>query len=714
MLTPIQTHAASTAVRELRVAVSNFFLYTSGNNMALLSLQRFLASLEELFQTLPSVTLGESEGRLVVEGSALDDRTTGSTNMLRDLFLTHKLHSLTFLKGVDTDEIKALFTLMRPKGLPTGLSLSQALVQKSLGHIRANEKVFVALAEGERVVSGEAPAGEGGGQNMQEALEALQYFLQIFEKVKPTANKQEVARKLMDHMGTWMAGEGAGTGESGGTGGAGGAIKGDAAAWKDVMGGFLAMRDGLSSVKKPDDLKGMRDGMEELMRKLVALGEGQGVALEAGPAPVERPKLDEPAAPSAEDSVLASIQVGRMDDFWDQAKEEAADRAIGLVQDDPRHFSVLWSGLWERIASSDERTQALCLRHLNRLQWGKMPRALQLQGLQNLRTFLSETKRASLYPVGLTLAQDWVPLELSRPDWAEVLAMADLLRKSSQKTPPAFDKQNQAARVALETIFCEPILRSLFRRFLPGTPDGEGITQLFAVLGTRDAPFLFQKIEREAPGSPDWKKAAELLGVLQAGGHHVFEFYLEWPEKREHLEKFLEIFQILPLTGEIEEYFERHWNSFGPGAQAKIMELAGQQKRKGFRPFFLRLLEHPQTPQAYQALLALAALGMDEEAQAVIDSVRKYPAQGKDREKYWVRACQVLGDSREALAAKTLMEWADKYKFLENKKERGLEVRRAALEALGKMRSKEIRDFLTGLKKDIEKELASSLDKALG
>ena len=146
-------------VRELRVSLSNYFLYTSDNNMALLSIQRLLAALEGLFQDLPMVILGESEGRLVVEGTPLDEHMTGSTNMIKDLFLTHKIHSLTFVKGVTTEEVKALFSLLKPKGLPTGLSFSQAIVQHSLEHIRANEKVFLAVGEGELVV----PAGTVGG-----------------------------------------------------------------------------------------------------------------------------------------------------------------------------------------------------------------------------------------------------------------------------------------------------------------------------------------------------------------------------------------------------------------------------------------------------------------------------------------------------------------------------------------------------------------------
>src|SRR6185295_905857 len=140
MLDQAQNRLASSAVRELRGALSNFFLYSTGNDMVLKSLDRLLGALDLLFETLPSVGLGESEGRLLMEGATLDERMTGSTNMIKDIFLTHKIQTLTFLKGVTTQEIKDLFELLKPRALPSGFSLVQALVQKPLEHIRLTRR----------------------------------------------------------------------------------------------------------------------------------------------------------------------------------------------------------------------------------------------------------------------------------------------------------------------------------------------------------------------------------------------------------------------------------------------------------------------------------------------------------------------------------------------------------------------------------------------
>ncbi len=74
-----------------------------------------------------------------------------------------------------------------------------------------------------------------------------------------------------------------------------------------------------------------------------------------------------------------------------------------------------------------------------------------------------------------------------------------------------------------------------------------------------------------------------------------------------------------------------------------------------------------------------------------------------------MKTCEAMGALADATSAPTLMEWADKYKMMENKKNRPLEIRRASLEALGHFRSKVVADFLAGLQKDVEKELRPTL-----
>lgn len=734
MLNPTQIQQASLAVRELRVSLSNFFLYAAENAMVKQSLDRFLASLSKLFAELPSVSFAESEGRLVVEGAALDERLTGSTNMIKDLFLTHKIHTLTFLGEVQAPEVHALFSLLRPRALPTGVSLSQALVQQSLEHIRVNEKVFVALSEGEVVVpSDTAPAGE---QNLPEALEALQYFLQIFNRVRPDAKKQEVARHLMDNMGGWLQSVGDPGGGAAGGGGAGYGKAGPANVqpWRELMGGFLGLKAALTSMKTPAQASDAQVSMDDLIKKLVLLGESQGVELDEKPAPppiavapeapavpppapvaVEAAAPPEPVDLSEADSIQLALKRGNLDFLLTPELEEKLGEKIAWLQEPAQEeaLEAFWKKLWDMIFTADEPTQALAMRHLSRLQWNRVPRPLQLEGLRSLCRLLKEIRRPANYPMALTLAQDWIPQELASDDWTDLLEMTRLLVRAATQTPPRFEKQNQAARVALDTVFCEPILESLLNRYPAEPEEGNNTGKLFILLGPRVGPFLFSKIEEELTGSAFWLKALDLLEAQQKEGLHVYETWLGWPEKRGQLEKFLDIFTAVPPSGELEDFFERHWTTFSPLAQGKILASARQWRKKGFRPFLLRLLEKPEAPIALEALETLGVVGIEGDAEAIVLAVKNYPPQGKDKEKFWVKACEALGYLADAPAAAALMEWGGKYHFMEAKKNRSLEVRRAAIRALRRFRSSEVRDFLAGLKKEGEKELKEDVEETL-
>ncbi len=560
------------------------------------------------------------------------------------------------------------------------------------------------------VVPAGTVGGPGGEQNLQEALEALQYFLQIFAKVRPDSNKHELARKLMDNMGNWLNTEGDETNPQHPK-----APPATAQAWTEVFGGFMALKNNL--VAAP--VKDVQISMEELLKKLVFLGETQGIqvpgASDSLPQAPPPSYIPDQASLFEADPVLTAIDEQRWEVFWDPNFEEKVNQHISGLQEPEKLeiFETFWNALWEKINSGDEKTQALCLRHLNRLQWNGIPRILQKDGLRNLRKFLSETHRSAVYPIALTLVQDWIPSELAHPDWEEILEMTRLLKTAAEKKPPAFEKQNEAAKVALETMFCEPILDSLMKRYQAETRDGEEILKLFTILGNRATPFLFRKIEDESLESADWKKAVDFLYALQVGGAHVFEFWLEWPEKRGQLEKFLEIFKVKPLTGEMADYFERHWTSFGPAAQLKILEIVEQWKRSDFRGLLLELLKKPENPLALQALQVISKVGLEGDGQLIGEAVKQNSARAKDRELFWVKACQVMGELEDPSGVGFLMEWADKYKMMEGKKNRSLEVRRAALEALGHFHTPSVIAFLTGLQKDSEKELRPTLDESL-
>jgi hypothetical protein len=696
MLNPEQIQLASTAVRELRVALSNFFLYSSDNAMVQQSLERFLKILGRLFESLPSVVLGESEGRLVVEGTPLDERATGSLNMIKDLFLIQKIHSLAFLKGLQAEEVKVFFEFLKPKALSPGQSLFEALSQKKLSHIRLNEKVFVAIKEGEKVVSGEEPA-MGGEDNLQEALEALQYFLQIFARVKPETNKKEVAQKLMENIGGCLQGENLLT-----------APKPSPQAqvtWREVLGGFQMLQKNLASVHEPGQLKSTQLSMEDMLQKLVRLGEGQGLGAIGGG---EKEAICEEQYSLFEtDPAFTQLRSGQLELLTDSEQEGAAGNALIRLQS-PREgesFQKVWTGLWKNVFSGDDKTQGVGLRHLNRLQWEKMPRSLQLEGLKNLRHFLGQEPRPSTYFIALSLVQNWLPLELTRPKWDEVLAMTSAIGVLAKKNPPLFEQQTEAARATLSSVFYPPALEGLYQVPLADDPEKESQVKLFSILSSLTVPFLMEKIKGEFPETEDWKKAVELLHRIEMNGIPVYERWLNSHPGSEEMISFLEIFRQVNWTPGLADYVEKNWENFSPEVLKKNIEIIGRWKRTDFHPVLMKVLNGHQPDLALAALRVLPRVGMEGDAREVVGTLKRFPAESREKEIFWLEACRVLGELADPYSISFLMEWAERYKFLENKRERSLSIRLAALEALSHFKSNNVLKFLGNLRNEPEKEV---------
>jgi hypothetical protein len=193
---------AADVVREFRVAVSNIFLYSSANSLVDQSVEKFLQFLRMLYEGREEVTLGIADGQVVVESTAIDERNTGSTELIQTLFHNLELHSLTFKKGLPLEEFKALGKLLQPRGLPPGMTLPQAIESAGLQHVVANNRVFISMQEGEQVDSASKKLQEN--EEFKSALDALQYFLGVFEKMESGSDKREIAKIFGEKIGGWM------------------------------------------------------------------------------------------------------------------------------------------------------------------------------------------------------------------------------------------------------------------------------------------------------------------------------------------------------------------------------------------------------------------------------------------------------------------------------------------------------------------------------
>ena len=742
MLSPEQIQLASIAVREMRVALSNFFLYASDNAMSQQSLDKFLNILEELFKTIPSVSFGESEGRLVVEGMTLNEKATGSTNMLKDLFLTHKIHGVTFAKGVSSSEIREFFMLLKPKGLPPGTTIFQALEQKKVEHVLLNEKVFVAIKDGEKVV----PVGSEleGEDNLQEALEALQYFLQIFSRVKPENNKREVAKKMVDNMGGWLIdglagmghgsglglggpGGGSGSGMGGGVGVGGGSGSGSGSGpgngmgggmgsgpglgfqWQEIMSGFLSLKKTLAKVKEPTDIENVQMSMEEMIKKLVVLGDqgGFGSGGMGGDMDSAVDTSDDRLTLFETDPILTAFDNGDFSPLTDPEKEsQVAGRLTRLINpDELERLEKVWEALWKILLSGEENVKAIALRHLGRLPWNKVPRGMQLEAFRNIRRFLASATQWDHYRSALTFVQNWLTAELADPQWDELLKTVILLKLLSEKSSPVFEKQDTEAKAVLGTVFTHAQWESLYAKNLENDAEKENLSKLFTTLHFLTTPFLMQKVLQTEVANPEWKKAVGWLNNMETAGIPVYEQWLKENQGSDKLDQFLDIFRKVPPPQSMAAYFLNYWETFKPEAQVKILEIIEFWEKKEYRTLLLHILEAPNKEVALWAMNLLPKMALEGDSRNIIAAVKLFPPDVPGKEDFWIQACAVLGALQEPFSINSLVEWAENYKFLEGKKDRTILVRKAAIEALGQFRSQYVLKFLNRIEKDVEKEL---------
>ena len=511
MLPVEQSKVAAVLVREMRIAISNFFLYSPDNAMVKQSIERFLAVLGDMFQSLPAVSLGESEGRLVVEGTALDERATGSTNMIKDLFLTHKIHSMTFQPGVQAPEMEKFMALLKPRALPPDRTLFQALESGGIVNIKVNEKMFVAVREGEKVVA----AGEGldvleKEENFQEALEALQYFLQIFARVNPSSNKKEVARKMMSQMGGILTAD-----DLKEVGMPAAAPSTEAQGhWGELMGSFLSLKKNLESLKDPVDLPSLKVNMDELLAKLVLLGESQGFA--GGGLGDETDSQD----PTGErftlfetDLVLSALDENVFPKMVTASNEGAVVQRLSRLQEpnERERFEKLWTGLWHSALGEPGEARNVALRHLQRLDWTKIPRPLQKDGLQKLRELFATGQTPESFPLVMALYQNWVTHELSDPDWPEMILGASALKAIAFRTEQEFPNQAVQARTILDSVFNRSALEHLDGLYVAPGHETDTRERLFILLDHLTGAYFLQRAMDNAFDSPAARRAFHWL-----------------------------------------------------------------------------------------------------------------------------------------------------------------------------------------------------------
>ena len=723
MLLDHEIPIASTAIREFRVALSNLFLYSTANTMVDQSLSRFIQALEQLMGDREEITMGVSEGRLVLDGSALDEKVTGSTAMIRELFTTHELHALTFRKGMGTEELRIFGSLLKPRALPPGTTLAQALQVNPLEHLSLNLKVFVAMGEGEAASMGEG--GEGAETGLSEAMEALHYFLQVFSKVKPDTNKKEIVRLLGEQVGDlYPAGEGVGMGGMG-TGGGVGAGEGsgigglgDGASSKlgSIVTALEGLRQMLSTVDLPPAVVRESTALGESIQRLVqavsekleTVAEGEMVS-----APEETGSQE---ALFETDPIMAAVEAGDLKVFRDPRQEEKVARFLRDLQTNPRMeiTETVWEGLWQVLQAPDEGTQALGLRHLNRWKWENLPRHLQVEGLRNLREYLLRCAGPVPYQIALLLSLGWLMNEWKRPDWPAFNAFIRTLASFDRIPAESFPDQRQKARTMFQGLWNKEQMEELFRRTTGEASDARGSVETWSALGAFAGPFLLEKALGTHSKDGSQAQALWILERLEFSGLEMLDGWLGQGTKPSRLMAFLSIYDRMILTATVARKLRGWWDSFDAAEKTACLTAASKWGRREFREPALKMIHGSTLAESIWVMGIYPEIAQTGDAREILRALEERSFDEKsDKERFSLSVCECLGRLADTLAVPVLEEWIQPKGLIEKFKERNIDIRRAALQALGQYRSRQVRSFLEKIAEHGDKDLRPAAQEAL-
>lgn len=712
-----QKHA-SAAVRDLRVALSNFFLYAPENTMVQQSLDRFLQDLAAILASRPQVTLGQSEGLLVVEGTPVDTKFTGSTAAITDLFLQHQLHSLTFLQGLERAELVHLFQLLKPKSLPAGESLTDALKRVSTPHIQVNQKVFVAVKEGEKLIATEDLGGE---ENVAEAMQSLQAFLAVFAKVKPDGKKREILGTLRTQLGPIEAWGGAGSGvvSTGGGTGAGsgrgeGSGEGPGGGWGELIAGLLSLKNMLQNVQTTPDPKKSRESIDDLLQKMVALLENQGLADAS-----VRKALGGDSGPEEEqeslfekETALREWKRGEFGSLTDPERAQDVEEGFRelLLKPDPSLAGAVWDRLDEAVAEARGERVCLLFRHLSRMPREALTPDRQERIPALMRRSISSADTPEALKAVLDCAGKWSPREIRGSNLAEFAGLLDGIRAIANSEDPADRERASLAgdwlASAMDPERVQAVLEAAFVA-------DEAVEPAFRILSTVEPAAVMPILDRLialAPSDPAWRRGLDLLFRLQADGREILEKWSLEHEPFQPDEAFLRILDRVPLSPAMAPVVERAWPALDPETKKRILDLAARWETRAFRGLALEALLDPDLGMARHALKILPKIHLEGDSLRVVESVEKRSHPGKEeKEMFMVVVCKALGQMAEPMSLTALMDWGQSHGLLERHRTKSLPVRMAAVEAMGNFRSRQVETYL---EKMVEKEEKDLLDVA--
>ncbi|MBS3743095.1 MAG: hypothetical protein KGY48_01955 [Wenzhouxiangellaceae bacterium] len=176
--------------RQFNSAVTNTSAYGSGHPVSDRAYATFLAGLAGCLDGVDSLTLMLDRGSLFVEDYPVDAKFNASRLVI--LFRKLGLESLTFLRGIDVDDLKSLMSVLtRPDDFGDIVAVRDELARRSIESIRVNHVVLrkftrddeVIDREGLEELTGLAEQAVSSGNEAGAAAESSDALMSRLEKV---------------------------------------------------------------------------------------------------------------------------------------------------------------------------------------------------------------------------------------------------------------------------------------------------------------------------------------------------------------------------------------------------------------------------------------------------------------------------------------------------------------------------------------------------
>ncbi|MGQ9758637.1 MAG: HEAT repeat domain-containing protein [Actinomycetota bacterium] len=161
----------------LNAAMINIHMYPPTSEMITASVETAYARLKPLLSATGTLTLGETDNLLLVNGERLHDRDQARPPVISFLegLRRRDVYSITFERGMEQEEFLAFLYIMArdPEELRRGGGLAQEISRQGCAHIQVNERRFVSIT-GEEVIAAEEKEGAEEIKAEEEELRRLE------------------------------------------------------------------------------------------------------------------------------------------------------------------------------------------------------------------------------------------------------------------------------------------------------------------------------------------------------------------------------------------------------------------------------------------------------------------------------------------------------------------------------------------------------------